>query len=176
MPSTIRLPSSALVVLMGAAGSGKSTFAHANFRATEILSSDRFRGLVSDDEGDQSATADAFALLHLVLEKRLKRGKLCVVDATNIRPDFRSKLVAMAAQFRRPAIAILFDTPEKTCIQRAKARIERPVSGAVVQKQLRDLKSQSEENLLAEGFRRAYRVTPDEKLSIKRRASKVGTA
>ena len=57
---TLELPELSLVALVGASGSGKSTFARKHFRPTEILSSDYFRGLVSDDENDQSSTPDAF--------------------------------------------------------------------------------------------------------------------
>lgn len=60
-----------LVVLIGASGSGKSTFAHTHFKDTEILSSDYFRGVVSDDEINQAATKDAFDVLHYILAKRL---------------------------------------------------------------------------------------------------------
>src|SRR5437899_10977692 len=56
----IKIPDFALVVLIGATGSGKSTFAAREFLATEIISSDRCRALVSDDETDQTATSEAF--------------------------------------------------------------------------------------------------------------------
>ncbi|TMB52315.1 MAG: hypothetical protein E6J50_02435 [Chloroflexi bacterium] len=80
----IALPSDAMVVLVGIAGSGKSTFARAHFAPTEILSSDAFRAVVADDEADQSASGDAFALLHAALALRLRRARLAVVDATNV--------------------------------------------------------------------------------------------
>ena len=78
----IDVPALSLVVLVGASGSGKSTFARSHFAATEVISSDFCRGLVSDDENDQRATLDAFAVLHFVARKRLAAGKLTVVDAT----------------------------------------------------------------------------------------------
>src|SRR5437868_3030464 len=84
------IPELSLVVLIGPSGSGKSTFARKHFRPTEILSSDYFRGLVSDDENDQSSTPDAFDALYYLLSKRLARGKLTVVDATNVRAEDRS--------------------------------------------------------------------------------------
>ena len=43
-----------------------------HFAPTEVLSSDFFRGLVADDENDQSATADAFDALHYIAGKRLR--------------------------------------------------------------------------------------------------------
>ena len=120
--NVVTIPSAALVVLIGVAGSGKSTFANERFRATEILSSDHFRAVLSDDEGDQEATNDAFALLHLILERRLKRGRLCVVDATNLIPEHRSKLLKIARLFKRPAVALIFDTPLDDCLKRAGGR------------------------------------------------------
>ena len=60
------------MVLVGVSGSGKSTFARRHFAPTEVLSSDAFRGLVGDDENDQSATAAAFDALHYIAGKRLR--------------------------------------------------------------------------------------------------------
>ena len=90
----LTLPEFSLVLLVGPSGSGKSTFARRHFLATEIVSSDVCRGLVGDDANDQTATGDAFALLHATLELRLKRRRLTVVDATNVRPEDRKLLIA----------------------------------------------------------------------------------
>ena len=79
----LSIPELSLVVLIGPPGSGQSTFARKQFMPTETLSSDSFRGLVADDENDQSATTDAFEALHYVAGKRLAAGRLTVVDATN---------------------------------------------------------------------------------------------
>jgi protein phosphatase len=165
---TISVPGSALIVLIGVAGSGKSTFAHAHFLMTEILSSDYFRGLASDDEADQDATEDAFAALHLVLAQRMKRGKLCVVDATNVAAKYRAKLLDLARLYGRQAIAIVFETPEEICIQRAGARLGRVVNAAVIREQRAKLDGQSDEDLLAEGFQTVLRVMPDDRVEIQR--------
>src|ERR671930_616931 len=93
------IPELSLVVLIGASGSGKSTFARTHFRPTEVLSSDFCRGLVADDENDQSATGDAFDVLHYIAAKRLAAGRLTVVDATNVQPEARKPLVALARQY-----------------------------------------------------------------------------
>ena len=86
------VPELSLVVLVGVSGSGKSTFAREQFKPTEVISSDFCRGLVADDENDQSATADAFELLHFIVGKRLAAGRLTVVDATNVQPEARRSL------------------------------------------------------------------------------------
>jgi predicted kinase len=172
----IHLPESALVVLVGVAGSGKSTFANEKFRATEILSSDHFRAMVSDEEGDQEATDDAFALLHLVLEKRLRRGRVCLVDATNLRPDHRAKLMNVARLCKRPALAIVFDTPLEECLARAGGRLGRVVSAGVIHDQAGVLRAQTDEALLGEGFRKVYRLRPADRIEIKRAAAAAAKA
>src|SRR5690606_8646171 len=92
----IEIPQLALVALVGVSGSGKSTFAARHFRPTQVLSSDTFRAMVADDENDQSATADAFDLLYQVAAARLRRGRLTVVDATNVQPHARAALLKVA--------------------------------------------------------------------------------
>src|SRR5580704_4257476 len=119
----ITLPELSVVVLIGASGSGKSTFARKHFKATEILSSDFYRGLVSDDENNQAATTDAFDVLHYIAAKRLAAGKLVVVDATNVQPEARKPLVALARRFHCLPVAIVLDLPERLCQDRNKDRV-----------------------------------------------------
>src|SRR3954467_10393019 len=111
----LTIPELALVTLVGVSGSGKSTFARRHFKATEILSSDFCRGLVSDDENAQAATKDAFEVLHFVARKRLAAGRLTVVDATNVQPEARKPLVALAREFHVLPVAIVLNLPEKLC-------------------------------------------------------------
>ena len=167
-PKVVNISDSAMVVLIGAAGSGKSTFANARFRATEILSSDFFRALVSDDEGDQDATDDAFELLHLTLEKRLRRGKLCVVDDTNVRAEHRAKLLAKAAAFQRQAVAIILETPLIICVERAASRAGRSVSAAIIRQQTKELGPQLADDLLREGFASVFHISSLDQVEIER--------
>ncbi len=97
----VAVPSMGLVVLVGVSGSGKSTFARTHFKPTEVVSSDFCRGLVADDENDQSATPDAFDVLHYIVGTRLRRGLLTVVDATNVQQEARASLVKLAREPRR---------------------------------------------------------------------------
>src|SRR5262245_53162089 len=115
MTSKISIPELSLVVLIGPSGSGKSTFARKHFKTTEVLSSDFCRGLVSDDENDQAATKDAFDVLGFIARKRLGAGRLTVVDATNVQPESRKPLVALAREHDLQAVAIVLNLPEKVC-------------------------------------------------------------
>src|SRR6516165_6051623 len=116
----LSVPELSLVVLVGVTGSGKSTFARAHFKPTEVISSDFCRGLVSDDENDQSATRDAFEVLHYIASKRLAAGKLTVVDATNVQAEARKPLVALARQFHVLPVAIVLNLSERVCADRNK--------------------------------------------------------
>jgi protein phosphatase len=153
--STIRIPELSLVVLVGVTGSGKSTFAARHFRPTEVLSSDAFRGLVGDDENDQSVTAEAFEALHVVAAKRLSLGRLTVVDATNVEPDARRPLVDLAREHHVLPVAIVLDIPEKVCAQRNAARADRDIGARAVRRQQSSL-SRSLRRLEREGFRRVF--------------------
>ena len=130
-----------LVVLVGAAGAGKSTFAVRHFAADEILSSDRFRAIVSGEEANQAATKAAFVALHAVLERRLANGRLAVIDATSIEPSARRALVARAGAAGLAATAIVLDLPATTVLARNAARPARVVDMAVVQRQLARLRT-----------------------------------
>ena len=148
----IKIPDFSLVVLIGASGSGKSSFAARHFLPTEIISSDRCRGLVSDDETDQSATADAFELVHAIAAKRLARRRLTVIDATSVRPEDRKALVALAQRYHALPVAIVFDLPEAVCVARNEAREDRKISARVVRDHVLRLRK-SLRGLDREGFR-----------------------
>jgi protein phosphatase len=136
---TIALPTTALVLLIGPAGAGKSTFASRHFRPTEVLSSDHCRALVSDDPNNQAATDDAFELLHFIAAKRLGRYRLTVIDATNVRPRAPRPLLAPAREYSAPAIAIVFDLPLDLCTARDSARPERQVGAFAIGRQIAQL-------------------------------------
>src|SRR6202011_4262771 len=116
------IPDLSLVVLIGASGSGKSTFARTHFKTTEILSSDACRGLVSNDENDLSATTDAFDVLHYIAAKRLARGLLTVIDATSVKREDRKPLVELARRYHVLPVAIVLNMPEKVCHERNASR------------------------------------------------------
>jgi polynucleotide kinase-phosphatase len=144
-----------LVVLVGVSGSGKSMFARAHFKPTEVVSSDFCRGLVADDENDQSATPDAFDVLHYIVGTRLRRGLLTVVDATNVDQQSRASLVKLARSHDVLVDVIVLDVPESLAAERNKLRSDRDFGPHVVSRQLRDLK-RSLRGLKKEGFRRVH--------------------
>jgi len=151
-PMHIELPALALIVLIGPSGSGKSTFAREHFRPSEVLSSDECRAMVSDDENDQSATKEAFEVLHFIARKRLAAGRLTVVDATNVQLEARRPLLALAREYHVLAVAIVFDLPEKLCQARNRARSDRDFGPHVIRRQSNDLR-RSLRGLQREGFR-----------------------
>lgn len=151
----ITIPDFALVVLIGVTGSGKSTFARKHFLPTEVISSDFCRGLVSDDENDQTATHDAFDVLHAIASKRLARMKLTVIDATNTQPDARKPLLTIAREFHALPVAIVLDLPEYVCLAHNQTRPDRAFGPHVIRRQRQELK-RSLGNLAREGFRRVF--------------------
>lgn len=153
----IRVPELSLVVLIGPSGTGKSTFAKKHFKDTEILSSDFCRGLVSDNENDQSATNDAFEVLNYIATKRLAAGKLTVIDATNVQPEARKPLVALARQFHVLPIAVILNLPEQVCHERNKNRPDRNFGPHVVRNQTSQLRK-SIRGLEREGFRHIFEM------------------
>ena len=151
----LKFPELSLVVLIGPSGAGKSSFAARHFKPTEVLSSDFCRGLVSDDENDQSATRDAFEVLRYIAAKRLAAGKLTVVDATNVKPEDRRPLVQLAREYHCLPVAMVFDLPEKLCQERNAGRADRTFGPHVIRQQSRSMR-QSLRRLQREGFRHAF--------------------
>lgn len=155
-PRTVEIPDFALIVLIGASGSGKSTFAAQRFKPTEIVSSDYCRGLVSDDETDQSANDDAFALVRTIAEIRLKRRLLTVIDATNVRSADRKAWVELARCWHALPVAIVIDPGIDTCMARNKMRPDRPFGVQVIQRMTSEIR-RGLGGLQREGFRQIWK-------------------
>ncbi|WP_405717174.1 polynucleotide kinase-phosphatase [Streptomyces sp. NBC_00046] len=159
---TLPVTDLSLVVLIGASGSGKSTFARRHFKPTQIVSSDFCRGLVADDENDQSASRDAFDVLHYIVGKRLEAGRLTVVDATSVQSESRKQLVQLARSHDVLPIAIVLDPPEEVCIARNAARPDRAdMPRHVIQRHRRELR-RSLRGLEREGFRKVHILRTEE--------------
>ena len=153
--TTLTIPELSLVVLIGASGSGKSTFARQHFKPTEILSSDFCRGLAADDENDQSASKAAFEILHFIAAKRLAAGRLTVVDATNVQAEARKPLVELARDYHMLPVAIVLNLPEKLCHERNRQRADRDFGDHVIRQQSQQLR-RALRNLKKEGFRHIH--------------------
>jgi protein phosphatase len=151
----LRVPELSLVVLVGVSGAGKSTFARERFKPTEVISSDFCRGLVADDENDQSATPDAFELLHFIVGKRLAAGRLTVVDATNVQSGARRALVELAREHDVLPTAIVLDVPENVCRDRNASRPDRDFGAHVIRRQQGELR-RGLRGLPKEGFRTVH--------------------
>jgi protein phosphatase len=162
--SLIKIPDLSLVVLVGISGSGKSTFAARHFAPTEVISSDFCRGLVSDDENDQTVTADAFDVLNFIAAKRLAAGRLTVIDATSVQAGARQSLVALARSQHVLAVAIVLDVPESTCAARNAGRPGRAF-GAHVLRQQHDQLRRGLRGLRREGFHRVQVLTGEDEIA-----------
>ncbi|CAN5778817.1 hypothetical protein BH24CHL6_BH24CHL6_09760 [soil metagenome] len=147
----LSIPDPSLIVLVGPSGAGKSTFAQAHFRPTEVVSSDNLRAMLTDDPGDQGASAEAFSILAQLLQGRLRRQLLTVIDATNLRPQSRRRWLRLAGRFDLPAVAIVFDLAQQTFRLQNEQRPGRQVEHDVVARQS-ELMSRAREAIPGEGF------------------------
>ena len=154
---TIEIPDFCLVVLIGAMGSGKSTFAREHFLPTEIVSSDWARGRVADDETAQDATEDAFDLVRHIVGLRLKRRRVAVVDATNVRPADRKAWIDVARRFHALPVAIVIDPGEAVAVERNAARADRPSAPHVVRRMRGEIR-RGLRGLQREGFRAVHEI------------------
>jgi protein phosphatase len=147
MPKIV-IPNPALVVLCGPAGSGKSTFARRFFPETAIVSSDRCRALLGDDEANLAVSREAFELFHYLIDRRLSLGRLTVADSTALRRQARRTLLEIGRRHNVPVILIVFDIPEEVCYThdlRRSRRVGRPVIARQVQMLQEALRSIPEE-------------------------------
>lgn len=157
----LEIPTPGLVVLIGASGAGKSTFASKHFLETEVISSDWARGMMSDDYNSMAATRDAFDLVHYIADKRLKNMKTVVIDATNVQKEARQPLVRLAKDNHLLPCAIVLDVPDDVCLERNKERPDRQFGDHVVKNHRRQLK-RSLKHLKREGFRNIWVLKPED--------------
>lgn len=151
--STVTLPDPSLVLLIGAAGSGKSTVAARHFAPDEILSSDALRAAISGDAADQSASKAAFAALYAALDRRLRAGRLTVVDATNVTREARRALLVRAVAADVASFAIVLDLAPDVVLARNAARLDRVVPDDVVRRHLDGIRRVVDDgSLKAEGL------------------------
>jgi len=165
MKEKFTFPDLSFVVLIGASGSGKSTFAKKHFLPTEVISSDYCRALVSDDENDLAATDDAFKILHFIAAKRLAAGRLTVADATNVKSEDRKPLIELARQYHCLPVAIVLNVSERVCQDRNRVRTDRRLGDHVAHRQLQNLR-RSLRGLEREGFRHVLILSSPEEADL----------
>jgi predicted kinase len=122
---TVNLPSRSLVLLSGAPGSGKSTFAKRHFLWTQIVSSDRCRAMVCDDEENMAVHHQTYSLLQHIVRLRLSLGRFTVIDSTALERKHRIHYVSLAKDYHFHPVAILFDVPYELCVQQNERRDRR---------------------------------------------------
>lgn len=159
----IELPEFCLVSMIGSTSSGKTSFAHKHFKPTEVLSSDFFRAMISDDENNQDVSSDAFELLYSAANKRLNIGKLTVIDATGVQKSARDKILDIAHAHNVPVAAIVLNLPESLLLKRNRERPERNYPESVIQTHCSELRS-GINNLESEGFDYVYILNSLEQL------------
>lgn len=160
----VEIPANALVVLVGPSGCGKSTFARRRFRDTEVVSSDECRRLVSDDEAEQAATAQAFEVFHAILRGRLSLGRLAVADATNLGPGARARLRGEAARWGTPVVVLALDVPLATCLAQNLERARRVPPEVVELHHAQFVAARSV--LAAEGYDAVHAVGPETEVAV----------
>ena len=157
----IEIPETSVVALIGVSGSGKSTFAKTHFKPTEVLSSDYFRGLISDDENNQQVSAQAFETLFYVANKRLDLGLLTVIGATNVNKEGREPVLKLAREQNCIAVAIVLNIPERICRSLNEKSPDRNFGAHVITRQGEQLR-RSIRHLQKEGFRYVYILESEE--------------
>ncbi|NOT63015.1 MAG: AAA family ATPase [Acidobacteria bacterium] len=157
----ITLPDPSLILLLGASGAGKSTFARRHFQATEIISSDHCRALICDDENNQAVNAEAFALLHHLTQLRLQWNKLTVIDATNLQTAAREPLLKIAQEADISCVALVLNISTVRCVERNRNRIHRVVPDEVIEQHQREL-LEARARLPHEGYAALYELSETE--------------
>ncbi|MFI5690232.1 LLM class flavin-dependent oxidoreductase [Kribbella sp. NPDC051586] len=154
----LKLPSPCVVILVGPGASGKSTWAAERFAAELIVSSDRLRALVGSGEDDIAASADAFALLDVVVRQRIGRQLTTVVDTLGLDQERRLGWLRLAREAGMPCVAVGFDTPAEECRRRNRERSSKRIPADVLTSQLRSW-SAVKKDLPGEGYDDVLRPT-----------------
>lgn len=119
----------ALVLMVGAPGSGKSTVVRKRVPEQYRFSLDQFRTLLAGDVAAQDATDHAAAMLDTLVEYRMAHSLLTVIDSTNARAAHRARLRGIAVRSHRPTVAVRMHTSLQVCQRRQHDRIA-PFAGA----------------------------------------------
>jgi protein phosphatase len=166
-PTLLEIPDFALVVLIGATGAGKSTFAGRWFSPTEVISPDAYRALIGDDAADPSPSVDTFDVVRVIAEKRLEHRRVAVIDATNVRATDRKPWVEIARRWHALPVAIVLDPGLEVCVARNKARPDRDFGAAVPRRMIDEIRK-GLHKLQREGFRQIWKLSSVESIEAAR--------
>lgn len=153
----LEIPDPSLILLIGSSGAGKSTFAARHFKPTEVVSSDRCRATICDDENDQRFNYAAFGLLRHITRARLSLRRLTVIDATNLETRARRGVLRIAGVYQIPAVAIAFNISLERCLEQNLTRARRVVKDEVLSYHAAQFE-QAISRLDREGYARIYRL------------------
>ncbi|PGY05668.1 polynucleotide kinase-phosphatase [Bacillus sp. AFS031507] len=185
MMAKINLPHAGIVLLVGPSNSGKTTLINQLIQeqqiyASEVVSSDQFRVLVSDIEfidwnrrpkyeADalfneyQQISKEAFEAMDYIIAKRCRLNKLTFIDATHLRDYEREKYLQMAKRYHVPAIAIVLNLAETELLRRDLVR-DFPRGKNRIKQQYQHFKK-TLRSIKKEGFRRFY-IFGEEELQV----------
>ena len=166
----IVVPDPSLVILCGPAASGKTAFARRHFRETQVVSSDRCRAMLCDDEAEQAASQSAFELVHSIVDKRLLLGRLTVADSTALAAEARRALREIAAAHGVPGVLVGFEAPLADLVRRDAERGRR-VGREVLEMQLEKF-ARAKEEFAQEGYAAWWLVGPQDRPVVSLRRSR----
>ena len=119
------------------------------------LSSDTIRGLLADDETDQSIHDRVFQTLRYLLRQRLAIGRPATyIDATNLTVEERRPYIGIGKSYGCDVEAVFFDVPMEVCRAR-NARRQRVVPEEAMAKMAAKLAPPD----IQEGFSRVTAIT-----------------
>lgn len=160
MAVTLNLPSRSLVLLSGAPGSGKSTFAERHFLWTQIVSSDRCRAMVCDDEENMAVHRQTYSLLKHIVRLRLSLGRFTVVDSTALERKHRLAYISMARKYAFHPVIIVLDVPCELCILQNEQRSRRVPPETI--RQYHELLQKTKQSVWNEGFEKVFVLSPEQ--------------
>lgn len=155
----IPLPANTLIVLCGAAGSGKSTFAAQHFKPTQIVSSDFCRALICDSESNIRVNRDTFDLFHTIIQKRLKQGRLTVADSTAVYAFACIPLLEMAQEAGFHTCLLVFNVAFDVCLQRDQQRTRQIPIHVIAQQH--DALQYTRQHMHSESWNQIYELGAD---------------
>jgi predicted kinase len=132
-----------LTILMGAPGSGKSTYAAAGAVPGEVVSSEGARV-------DPKASGDVMRAGFRRVHELLAAGEDVVFDSTAAKPSMRAALRGIARKYGAPVDVHVFDTEVEACVEAQRNRAH-PVPEDVVRRYHASVRRQLP-GLASEGF------------------------